>query len=149
MRCNKSKKTILAISLALSLLIVVTERYRFYRVRGESMYPTIEPYSFILVDRKAELSVSDIVVFELDNIIYVKRIVGCGGDTVSMIDGDLYVNGQLMHKNSSPESWNEEWKVPEGSLLLLGDNPSESIDSRFWCDPFVKETNVIGVVCLE
>jgi signal peptidase I len=40
------------------------------------------------------------------------------------------------------------FRVPEGSVFLLGDNRDESFDSRYWNDPFVPTQQLIGPVAL-
>jgi len=34
--------------------------------------------------------------------------------------------------------------VPEGNYFFLGDNRANSNDSRYWQNPFVKESYIVG-----
>ncbi len=88
----------------------------------------------------------------------VKRVIGVGGDTVKCCDaeGRVTVNGTPLHEKSylkpgeKPSLITFEEKIPDGYLWVMGDNRSQSADSRVHLgDPgggFVPEENVVGKV---
>ncbi len=90
----------------------------------------------------------DVVVFRApddNNHLMVKRIIGVGGDTVQIKDGELLINGVVTEEPYLKEKMLGHfgpYKVPEGSYLLLGDNRNRSSDARAWQHTFVTIDNI-------
>lgn len=84
----------------------------------------------------------DIVVFEppvgRTSKPYIKRIVGLPGETITIHDGGVYIDGERLDEpylQGTSTSWpngdpNREVVVPEDHLFVLGDNRNNSTDSR-------------------
>ena len=82
---------------------------------------------------------------------YVKRIIGLPGETVTIYDGNIYINGS--DKPLEEPYLKEEWTngtgpyvfvVPEDSYLVLGDNRNTSQDARYWVNSYVTKDKIIG-----
>lgn len=123
-----------------------------------SMFPTFDIGDQLLVDKithtKRHYERGDVVVFNpTDTYIeltgnteaLIKRIVAVAGDVVEVKNFHLYVNNELQvenYINEQPDYTLPPVTVPEGMLLVLGDNRNHSFDSHIW--GFLPEKNVIG-----
>jgi len=148
---------VLVVAALLAWLIMTFVTVRMSVPTG-SMKPTIQPHDSFFVDKISynfrNPKRGDIIVFwhhrdDGTKTRYVKRLIGMGGDTVEIQGGDLYVNGQeLTGEEFDRRYWAEgeygvgEIKVPEGKYYVLGDNSSNSFDSRFW--GFADASSLIG-----
>lgn len=98
----------------------------------------------------------DIIVFRYPDDpseFFVKRIIGLPGETVEIVDGITYINGnQLEESYINSNYWltdleNEDYGpyvVPENSYFMMGDNRGNSKDSRKWVNTFVSKDAIIG-----
>lgn len=110
-------------------------------VPSESMEPAIPAGSFILGTRlHGKLEIGDVIIFEHDGQYLVKRIAGCPGDVI-----DLNSISYMEHL-AAPNRGTDELQIPEHAYFVLGDNVHNSIDSRYWDDPFILETTIIAVI---
>lgn len=127
---------------------------RFFLITSGSMAPTIQQGDYVMTVAARAYRRGDVIIFE-DPVhpgeFMTKRIVGIGGDTVEMRQGQLRVNGQGITEPYVPEMIDYrmgELVVPVGEVFVLGDNRNESEDGHLWRHG-VPVANIRGrVVCV-
>lgn len=153
------KELIRDIVIALVIVIAITLVIKPTIVKENSMQPTLYANNYLLVNKQAyrfgEEKRGDIIVFQSEledengnKKLLIKRIIGLGGDIISIKDGKVFLNGEELKEDYIKEEETpgdiKDYKVPEGQLFVMGDNRRVSIDSR---DPdvgCVKEDTVMG-----
>lgn len=132
-------------------------------VDGSSMSPTLHNGDSVIVDklsyRFSEPDRFDIVVFRYlpkDETYYIKRIIGLPGETVQIIDGYVYINGELLESDIygsavmlEPGRASEPITLGEYEYFVLGDNRNGSSDSRMNSVGNVEISQIVGKAFLR
>lgn len=141
----------LVIAIILAFLIR-TFVFESYQVDGTSMLPTLHNGDRVLVNKLAFVygkpETGEIIVFKspvIPSQDWIKRVIGVPGDTVSVKNNVVYINGKRY-----PEPFLKYRKsinvapryVPPGYLWVEGDNRPVSFDSRYF--GLLPEKNVRG-----
>ena len=131
-------------------------------IRQSSMEPTFYNGDYVFISKQAynlfgDPERGDVVVFhtgmqtdEGEDKNLIKRIIGLPGDTVAIIDGYVYLNGELLDEPYINEQGlsgeMDPIVVPEGALFCLGDNRRVSLDSRDAAVGCVDQDEILGKV---
>jgi signal peptidase I len=152
------KTTTLSFLFAILVRIFVIEP-RF--IPSLSMFPTFDIGDQLLVDKVGKFSRGEQGYVRKDVVVFlppeayidltgnkealIKRVVATAGDTVEVKNNRLYINDIIQDEPYTAEYPNyalDKVKVPQGCLLVLGDNRNKSFDSHVW--GFLPDKNVIG-----
>lgn len=148
-------KLIIVIIVILFLMIYVVS---VTQVVGNSMNSTLENGDVLILNkfkyRFTDIKRGDIISLEYDDTKYlIKRVIGLPGDSISIRDNTLYINGELYVENYLNEGLEYDdfelsslgyTTIPDNMYLVLGDNREDSLDSREI--GLIKKENIIGKV---
>ena len=134
----------IVVILSLGIITFIGQRTK---VSGHSMETTLSDGDNLIVDkisyRFRDPERFEIIVFPFqyeEHTYYIKRIIGLPGETVQVIDGYVYINGEMLDENYGLEVMDdpgiaaEPITLGEDEYFVLGDNRNHSSDSR---DPSV------------
>jgi signal peptidase I len=129
------------ISVVVSFFII-TFLYQPVKVEGTSMAPRLHDQDRLFINKFAynfeKIERDDVVVFYYPRDTqksYIKRVIGLPGDSVRIVDGQVFVNGKAIAEPYVPERFRDvrsmdPFRVPDGQYFVMGDHRSISSDSR-------------------
>lgn len=150
------KEWVVPIAIAL-IIVLFLNKFVFILVTVPtgSMEKTILPGDRLYVNELFNVEDAkrgDILVFkseeeDLNKKRLVKRLIGMPGETVEVkADGSVYINGEKLDEPYVVKAEGEAkiFNIPQNSYLFLGDNRPISYDARYWKNPYVNESKIIG-----
>ncbi len=144
--------TIVVVAAALTA-ICVTFFTPVLGITGESMMPTLKQGNLVLCSRAGSYEQGDVIAFYLDNKVLVKRVIATEGQWVDIDkQGNVYVDGKMIDEPYVDEKAVGKcnialpYLVDEDELFVMGDNRSNSIDSRSSSVGCVDSTQIMGKV---
>ena len=140
------------------ILLVFVFCFRVVGVDGESMMPTLNHGDWLTVKAiNTEIKRGDIVIVTQPNDRnepLVKRVIAVGGQTISIKNGQVTVDGEVLDEpyiavNSYTRdegAFGDQYPitVPEGYYFVMGDNRNNSTDSRARRVGLVKKDQIYG-----
>ncbi|MDO5713586.1 MAG: signal peptidase I [Tissierellia bacterium] len=145
---DNSLKSWLQTILVAIILAAIIKHFIFNTtlVKGPSMEPTLHENDrmiclvFPLYYSNPERG--DIIILDApdEKKEYVKRVIGIPGDEIEIVNGKVYVNGEIINEAyidtglETLTNFENRWTLDEDDYFVLGDNrhPSKSVDSRYF-----------------
>ena len=140
------------LAFALDKFIIVNAK-----IPSASMEPTIMTGDRLIGNRLAYINENpqrgDVVIFlypDNEKEIFIKRVIGLPGETVTIRNGQVYINDasgpldESAYITSTPLGDFGPFEVPEGAYFMMGDNRNNSMDSRYWNRPYVYRDKILG-----
>lgn len=150
---------IVAVILVLILRLFVIQNTK---VLGHSMDPTLNHNDAVIVNklvyRIREPKRGEIIVFpykEDPTKDYIKRVIGLPGDSVDIIENEVYINGEKLVEPYILEQMERRgdiafpFIVPEDTYFVMGDNRNNSSDSRYSDVGAIPRSKMIGQAALR
>ena len=149
-----------AIAIFLNTCIIANSR-----VPTGSMETTIMSGDRVIGSRLAYLGNKtpqrgDVIIFrwpDNEKILFVKRVIGVGGDVIDIHDGNVYLNGSdepldesaYLTEPMNPFEPAMHFEVPEGQYFCMGDNRNYSMDARYWKNTYVSDSKILAKVLIR
>ena len=135
-------KNILSYVVVIVIAILIKEFiFSPIKVNGTSMYPTLDDGDLMILNEVGYylngVDRFDIVVVKKNGERLIKRVIGLPGETVEYKDNELYINGKVIKEDfyhATTHDFSLEdinvTVIPEGFYFVVGDNRTNSLDSR-------------------
>ena len=159
--------TVLVVALVIAITVRTLILQQFY-ISGPSMEATMFQDNRVLVNKLSyrlhDIRRGDVVVFDrvtVDGQIVqhddlIKRVIAVGGETISIKDCQVFINGKLLVESYLNEydlaqtaledrcrvPMMDDMKIPDNQLFVMGDNRPQSFDSRMFGP--IEEVLVVG-----
>ncbi|MDD5749257.1 MAG: signal peptidase I [Patescibacteria group bacterium] len=144
---------VVLISLAIILPVRMFLIQPFY-VEGASMEPNFYENEYLIIDeisyRFNEPQRGEVIIFKNPRqrgSYFIKRVIGLPGEEVSLKEGRVYIDGQILAEEYISHFSTEDHPsvaLADDQYFILGDNRINSFDSR-QLGPIAK-SNIIGRV---
>jgi len=135
------RRTLLRVLVLITLLATPACGMLRVDVVGEAMSPTLRNGESALATKRIDSLIrGDIVGFRYprdETKSFVMRVVGLPGESVASAAGRVSVDDKVLSEpyvaeaNRSADTWGPV-RVPEGQYFVMGDNRTNSSDSRHW-----------------
>ena len=156
-RWSVLKNTINSLIVVVAIAVIISYVFLpMVKVTGTSMAPTLLNGDVLLCIKSNHIKNGDIVAFNYNNKILLKRVIGIPGDDIDIDEeGVVKVNGEIIDEPYVQEQtlgtcdMSFPYQVPENRLFVMGDNRRGSIDSRSVTIGCVSDEYIMGKVLIR
>ena len=154
-RALRGTVAVLVVVAALAVLIT-TLFLPILQISGDSMSPTLEHDEIVILLKTKDFDRGDLIGFYYQGKILLKRVIALPEDEVAIdAEGNVYVNGELLDEPYVTDKGLGEcdlefpYKVPGTGYFVMGDQRSNSVDSRNSVIGAISGDDIIGKVFLR
>ena len=154
----KIKKTTLSYDWIIPIIIAIIlafliNKFLVFQIQipSESMMPTLNIGDRLFASRiykEDNLHRGDLVIFYSNerNELMIKRLIGLPNDNIVIDNGTITINNETINEDyvKNQDYFTGEYIVPEGKYFFLGDNRSDSLDSRYWVNKYIDFEDIKG-----
>jgi signal peptidase I len=147
--------SVLVVVAAIAVL-VATLFLPILQISGDSMSPTLEHDEIVILVKTKEFNRGDLIGFYYQGKILLKRVIALPDDEVAIdAEGNVYVNGEVLEepyvadKGLGDCDLEFPYKVPGTGYFVLGDQRSNSVDSRNSVIGAISQDDIIGKVFIR
>ena len=147
--------SVLVVVAAVAVLIA-TLFLPILQISGDSMSPTLEHDEIVILVKTKEFNRGDLIGFYYQGKILLKRVIALQDEEVAIdAEGNVYVNGEVLEepyvtdKGLGDCDLEFPYKVPGTGYFVLGDQRSNSVDSRNSVVGCIPQEDIIGKVFIR
>ena len=137
-------------------VLITTLFLPILQISGDSMSPTLEHDEIVILLKTQDFQRGDLIGFYYQGKILLKRVIALPEDEVAIdADGNVYVNGELLDEPYVTEKGLGDcdlefpYTVPGTGYFVLGDQRSNSVDSRNSVIGAISQDDIIGKVFIR
>ena len=147
--------SVLVVVAAIAVL-VATLFLPILQISGDSMSPTLEHDEIVILVKTKAFNRGDLIGFYYQGKILLKRVIALPDDEIAIdAEGDVYVNGEKLEEPYVTEKGLGDcdlefpYKVPGTGYFVLGDQRTNSVDSRNSVIGAISQDDIIGKVFIR
>lgn len=139
------------------LIIIAVITFRYFiatpvRVNGDSMNSTLKNGEILILNKLDKTYKRfDIVVVKVGSERIIKRVIALPGESIKYESNELYINDKKIEDVSIIRTNNFTLKelynvdvIPDNYYFVMGDNRTNSLDSRDYRIGLVKKDDILG-----
>ena len=137
-------------------VLVATLFLPILQISGDSMSPTLEHDEIVILAKTKEFNRGDLIGFYYQGKILLKRVIALPDDEVAIdAEGNVYVNGEVLEEPYITDKGLGDcdlafpYRVPGTGCFVLGDQRSNSVDSRNSVIGAISQDDIIGKVFIR
>ena len=151
------RSTVAVLIVVAAIAVLITTLFLpILQISGDSMSPTLEHDEIVILMKTKNFQRGDLIGFYFQGKILLKRVIALPEDEVAIdSEGNVYVNGEILEEPYVTEQGLGDcdlefpYKVPGTGYFVLGDQRSNSVDSRNSQIGAISRDDIIGKVFLR